>query len=352
MRGLFLNTEPAICSIHESGKMIYAALTKSKCHRIDYLEMSWGKNKIPGGYDFYIYNYHYATTAWIKASQLKSLPGTKICVVLEVSPNDPFVLTPKDIFDAYMVIDPTIKREGNVYPFPRPLEHQDIKPYISKAFPVIGSFGLLGSGKGFPEIVEAVGKEFDHAVIRFNFAPATHALYDVDAVLSECRKKLKPGIELNITNNFMSKKELIAWLSKNTLNVFLYTRDMPGLAATTDQAIASGRPLAISRNDTFRHILPYVTPYPERSLKESIRVSTKEIYRMQTDWSMKAFALTFDKMIKSIAVFKTPKEDIVIPRRNFMVQYFATTIFPTIVRVKKAAERRAFGKEIITIGKH
>ena len=346
MKGLFLNSESAICSINESGKMIFNALQQSIEHTFDYQEISEKKNVVPGGYDFYIFNYHFVTTSWIKTKLLKELPGTKICVVLEVSPDNPFVLTPKDDFDAYMVIDPTVRREGNVFPFPRPLEEVTIKPYIEKEIPVIGSFGLLGSGKGFPNIVDAVCEEFDKAHIRFNFPPAKYALYDPESVITDCKSGLKPGVTLEVTWNFMDKETLINWLGQNTLNVFLYTRNMPGLAATTDQAISSGRPLAISNNNTFRHILPYITPYPERTLEESIRDSIPEVKRMQHDWSRNEFARVFGDMVSDIVLKSTPELPFAIPKRSWVYQYWSNNLFPYIVRTKKQTERRIFGHEL------
>jgi hypothetical protein len=346
MKGLFLNSESAICSINESGKMIFNALRQSIEHTFDYQEISEKKNVVPGGYDFYIFNYHFVTTSWIKTKLLKELPGTKICVVLEVSPDNPFVLTPKDDFDAYMVIDPTVKREGNVFPFPRPLEEVTADPHIEKEIPVIGSFGLLGSGKGFPDIVDAVCEEFDKAHIRFNFPPAKYALYDPESVISDCKSRLKPGVTLEVTRDFMNKETLINWLGQNTLNVFLYTRNMPGLAATTDQAISSGRPLAISNNNTFRHILPYITSYPERTLKESIRNSIPEVKRMQHDWSRNEFVMTFDDMISDIDLKPTAEHSFAIPKRNGIYQYWSNNLFPYIVRTKKHTERWIFGHEL------
>src|SRR5262249_57082534 len=91
--------------------------------------------------------------------------------------------------------------------------------------------------------------------------------------------------------------DLIRWCARNNLNAFLYERAMPGLAAATDQALSSGRPIAVSANDTFRHLHDYVKPYPFRSLKESIRLSGPEVARMQADWSQAAFAPTFETVL-------------------------------------------------------
>ena len=112
-----------------------------------------------------------------------------------------------------------------------------------------------------------------------------------------CKKVAKKGIEVIVTNEYMTKEELINWCSQNTLNCFLYNRNQPGLSATTDQAISSGRPLAISNNPTFRHIHPYIKPYPYQSLKESINHSQSQVLKIQNDWHPLNFARQFEKVL-------------------------------------------------------
>ena len=111
------------------------------------------------------------------------------------------------------------------------------------------------------------------------------------------KKTAKKGVQVEITRDYMSKEELIEWCSQNTLNCFLYDRNMPGLSATTDQAISSGRPLAVSVNDTFRHVTTFIKAYPDRSLKESIAVSQPEVLQIQRAWAPKNFALKFEQVL-------------------------------------------------------
>jgi len=86
----------------------------------------------------------------------------------------------------------------------------------------------------------------------------------------------------------MSDDQLIDWCAGNTLNCFFYTRDLPGLAATTDQVIIAGAPVLVSTNTTFRHIHKYAQPYPTQSLKDAILNGAQNIEQMQKDWSPKA----------------------------------------------------------------
>jgi FkbM family methyltransferase len=128
-------------------------------------------------------------------------------------------------------------------------------------------------------------------------------MYD-ELVNSLKKYPTKDGIKVNITNHFYEKEELVKWCAQNTLNVFLYNRNIQGLSATTDQAITSGRPMAISTDNTFRHIHQYIKPYPFQSLKESIADTDSQILKLQNDWSQANFALRFKKILNDYGVKK------------------------------------------------
>jgi len=232
-------------------------------------------------------------------------------MVLEVLPGDPFILCPRTHFDLYCVLDPSLKiRQSNVIAFPRPLEQVTIKPHSPNPIPVIGSFGFATRGKGFQHVVDSVNREFDEAVIKINipfgsFVPDSEAY---SAKLADiCRSRAKAGIQVLVTHQYFSKEELIDWCRQNTLNCFLYDRNMPGLAATTDQAIVSEQPLAISKNDTFRHILAYLPSYPEWSLKRSIEESGPIVKRIKSDWSPENFKHLFEVSLSQFLRKNRPK---------------------------------------------
>ena len=301
LRGLFINNPKAKDSIHESGMMVYKCLQLSQQFAIDYIEVNAAEREIKKGYDFYFFNYHPHTMAWLDTRPLQKELGTVITMILEVSPGDAFIMCPKNDFSFYCALDPTIKSKGKLYAFPRPLESINFKlPVVKNEIPVIGSFGFSTKGKGFELVVEAVNKEFDRARVRINipfgdFVPDSESY---SAYLSElCKGKAKPGIDVEVTHDFMSKEDLIKWCANNDLNCFLYDRNMPGLAATTDQAIITGKPLAVSGNDTFRHITAYLTPYPKWSLKASLNNSAAAVEQMKTDWSPENFTKRFDRLL-------------------------------------------------------
>lgn len=340
MKGLFLNTKKANCSIHESGKMCYDCLKLSDKYSLDYQEIHEGAREISSDYDFFIFNYHQVTMGWLDTSYIKTLPGIKFTIVLEVLPDDPFVMCPKGHFNGYIVLDPTLRMNyGNVYSFPRPLEKFDLTfDQISPEIPTIGTFGFATKGKGFEKVIDAVNREFDKAKIRINIPKSDYvATNDFQLYVKKLKEyPTKNDVEIEITHEYYEKEELIKWCGENTINVFLYSRNIPGLSATTDQAIASGKPVAVSTDVTFRHIHQYLTPYPFQTIKDSIKNSTDKIRLIKKEWAPKKFAERFESIIKYLKVNKTvvSKSIIKLPRKNRVGQrtrIFMSEFIPPIV---------------------
>lgn len=313
-----MNTPKANCSIYESGVMIYKSLLLSKRYNLDYLEIDEKHRDVANQYDFYAFNCHHATMGWLNTKCIRSLTGMKITFVLEVLPNDPFVLCPEKDFDAYCVLDPTMNvADKRVYAFTRPLEMiESNTSYQESKIPIIGTFGFATPGKGFELVVEAVNREFNEAMVRINMPYGTYTdspslnfakMRYANYLKELCQKAAKKSVRVIVTHDYLTKEELIAWCGQNTLNCFLYNRNQPGLAATTDQAISSGRPLAVSTNETFRHIHPYITPYPFQSLKESIESSRPHVLKMQRDWAPKNFVIKFEAVLHDCNLFSTTR---------------------------------------------
>lgn len=322
LKGLFINCIEAQDSIFASGKMAYDCLVGSDKYSLDYVEISKENLTLGGEYDFYFFNYHFATMPWLETRSLKRvLPGVVITMVLEVSPNDPFVFCSPDDFDIYCVLDPTLHSEAeNVFAFPRPLEKFGADPrYEPREIPLIGSFGLGTHGKGFEHVVDAVNREFDEAEVRINIPFAVYS--DKDGSYAKhlaqiCKRRSKDGIAVTVTHDYMTKQELIDWCGENTINCFFYDRNVPGLAATTDQAIASGRPLLVSKNNTFRHIQKFIKPFPYQTIREAIEKTETSVAQIQHEWSPKKFRERFEYVLEKCRVEKKQTshvEDVSLP---------------------------------------
>ncbi|WP_311029268.1 glycosyltransferase [Mesorhizobium koreense] len=320
--------------------MIYECVAKDEDYWLDYLSLDMfdvdlfaKKGKIhrlsadevdepADGYDFWVFNWHFFTMGSILPIEVLSrLAGPKFCIVLELDPQDPLKLTPKG-FDGYIALDPHVERTSRIFPFPRPLEHEPRKPLpsVTDRPPVIGSFGFGTPGKGFELLVELVNREFDRATVRINIPPGTYthfyAIHDQEYpkhIEAMCRKIAKPGIDIVFSYDFLDTDALVDWCAANDLNCFMYTRQQTGLSATTDQAVASGRPLLTLANDTFRHIHSDIRPYPETGLREALTSTTEGVARLQQNWSRENFRRTFHEMLESFGL-PLPASNAAAPR--------------------------------------
>jgi hypothetical protein len=112
INGIFYNSNKSLCSIHESGKMVFDILKKSENYTLDYSE----DKIITNTYDFLIYNNHYIVNNWITKDLLKLFKGKTFCIVTEVNLHDknPIVNEP-DYFDHYIVLDTTINETNKIH---------------------------------------------------------------------------------------------------------------------------------------------------------------------------------------------------------------------------------------------
>lgn len=329
LKGVFVNTADAQCSIYESGRMIFNNLKESDLYHVDYFSIddfdiaafdqsgrfrrADGSGEALYEYDFYVFNWHFITMApFIDPASISKLPRPKFTVVIELAPNDPLQLVPKGVFDGYLSLEPSADSALGIFTFPRPLEGDPwTGPLVKNEIPVIGSFGFGTPGKGFELLVEAVNREFERAIVRVNIPRGTYVATDSHHkqdypryIESICKKIAKPGIEVRFTFDFMRRESLVSWCAENDLNCFMYTRAQPGLSATTDQAITSGRPLLTLSNDTFRHIHRYIPPYPTVGLRQAISTTAPQVAKIQRDWSREAFRDVFHQMLEAFGLIK------------------------------------------------
>lgn len=296
MRGIFYNSPKSQCSIYESGLMIYNALKLSSMYTIDYTE----EKVMLHDYDFAIFNYHPYVNSWITKSELDKYKGQTFGIVLEVGHHVDLMPNTAKIFQKYIVIDPTITDTHNIFGFPRPIERYPRKTEYPPEV-TIGSFGFATQGKRWAEVLEQTNKTFDNATIKINipyatFVPNCHN--EINKIREHLLSiKLKPYVKLKLTHDYLDKTELIDWCAENTANCFPYYRDLAGLAAVTDQAISAQKPILITNNPAFRHLLKYIEPYTEIGFKEAMIKSITGVYQMYNDWSPITFCQKFERIL-------------------------------------------------------
>jgi len=307
-RGLFLNQKRAACSIYESGKMIYDILrdTTLNDYTFDYMETDAVMSNVPmKSYDFFVINWHNHTLP-IPREILTRYATLKIAVVVEVSNNDYIPFTP-EIFDAYMVIDPTKDRVKKFFPFPRPVISTSTLNLLDPKKLTFGSFGLFSDSfkeeKRFYEIVDAANNTGEECIVRINLPVATYTYTALESIVKYAdflKSRAKPKVEVIVTHNYFDRKGLIQWLSQHNINCFPYYRERPGLSAVTDQALSAGRAIMTTECNTFRHLHKYISHYPKQSYTELMSSTLPGVKQMQIEWSGEQFRYKFNNMLKEL----------------------------------------------------
>jgi hypothetical protein len=305
MRGIFYNSKKALCSIWESGIMCYNTLKHSTKYTLDYSEDC----NLDFSYDFAIFNEHHHTNKWISEEMIHNFNKPTFCIVTEVAFSSNIIRFNSPFYSNYIVIDPTINETEKIHSFCRPIEDFNIPNdiVINYDIPFIFSFGFATLGKEWYKIVELVQKDYDNANIHFNiprgtFIPEQMHITEINKIKDECKNILKkPGIKLKITQDNLSKDELLTLCSKSTINCFFYNRQhifSAGISAVTDQAISSGRPLFVTGDCTFRHIHKYIDYYPNIGIKEAIEKTQQGVLKMKNEWSNSIFLNKFENILE------------------------------------------------------
>lgn len=260
MRILFVSRKSKRCGVADYGLRVYTILKQR--FDIELREVEGETNT--DDYDIVIWNYHFATLPWVvNKNQLRT--NKHILIYHE----GPMLYTANAIINS----DSTCSEQHRMFSSPRPLfEGIEFEDKVND-MPTIGSFGFGFADKCYWRIAEMVSKEYDRAIIKLNIPFAEFgdingevAKREVDKV----RSYLKPGIELQVSHDYLSHTDLLKFLRSNDINLFMYDElQTRGLSSTIDYALSVKKPIGISRSSMFRH-LPREICVEDSSIKEVI----------------------------------------------------------------------------------
>lgn len=306
MKILFLNHKKSQCGVYEIGKRIFSLLDIS----VTYLEVnSFEEYSNIINYvnpDIIIYNYVGATMPFLNPVITNYYSNIKHIGIIHDSFN--FIPEVEAIFDAWIVHDltnttPSKKKFLTVRPIPRFVRETEIDlENIS-----IGSHGFpVSPWKMYDVIVEWTNYNFDKATINLNLPIASFGgtIEQAKQIANLCKSKItKPNITLNISHNyFETEKELINWLSKNTMNVYFYNDTVYnnlGVAGSADLAIAAQSSLAVNSAYMYRHLNTKLGICSKNNMRNFVE-NYKEVQKIYEEWSPERMTNDYKKMIETI----------------------------------------------------
>lgn len=331
---LFITHKKSQCWVYEFWKNISDELIKSKKYKFIRVEC-WNLSELKDSIKKYnpsaiIYNYHPSVMSWltrriipiyIYRSNIINIKIPQIWIIHEVTE----IITNKasfkkqkyifkwsslinTLFDYYIAPDPTIKNKNNIFTTGRliPL-YKNIFPIPN--IPTIWSFWFWTSNKWFEKIVEQVQKEFNEAIINFNIPFADYwdrSWENAKIIANNCENILKnKNIQLNITHNFFTKNDMLDFLAKNTINIFLYQNpsyESRWISSVIENALAVQRPICISKSLMFRHVIntqPSIC-IDDSSIKNIIENWFDPLRKYYELWNSKNIVLEYENIINNI----------------------------------------------------
>lgn len=307
---LFINHKKSQCGVYEFGRNIGLALEKSSKHTFLYFECGAEteleaiiKKENPV---LIIYNYHPSTMAWLNVAITKKYKCPQIGIIHEVTQQ---VADKADnsLFNFHIAHDPTLLLKNPlVFKAGRLIPRYENK-FEPPPVPTIGSFGFAGK-KGQRKIVEMVQEEFDEAIIRLNIPFASFGDRDgamAKAIADDCRSVLrKPNVKLEISHAFLEESRLLDFLAQNTINLFLYedVGEQRGVSGATDLALAVKRPIGISFNTMFRHVLdakPSIC-VADTAIKTIIANGVAGLEKYYLEWSEEVLCWDYERITNNV----------------------------------------------------
>jgi hypothetical protein len=299
---LMVNHRTESCGVYQYGKRLFSRALRSKRYEVNCIEVDskwefehWVNQLNP---QIIMYNYYPSTMPWLDEGVIRQhRPRKQLCLFHEAPVHHLG-------FDLVVHQEPNNPIEG----FINISRHiPEYTPYLPvPEVPTFGSFGFGLGGKGFDKLVDKVSAEYERAIVRLHIPYAAFGDSDghgARAWVSACRQRIHPGIELDADHGFISEISLLDWLSQNTINCFFYDENYGrGISGTADYALASGRPLAITRSWQFKHLWE-VEPrvlIEGRTLQEMIDQGTKHLEVFKKMWGGTRVTDDFERIFDQV----------------------------------------------------
>jgi hypothetical protein len=255
------------CGISLTGSLFANILTTHPIYHVEVIYTENPNDVIDKLKDYnpnaVIFNYDPGPMPWVAQINVREIcPNAKgFCVVYNeanqlseswnpnTNPNWQYMLT----------FDPTIRESDYAFSLTHILPPAPTTPYIESDIPIIGWHGFPAPHKGIPRLALQIQEEFDEAIFRLHMPDGYFAMkfgldYPRKTVESFIGLITKPGIKVEISDNWLDDQGIVNWLSQNTVNCYFFDMDSPsiGMSGSLDYAIAACRPIAITRCHEFK----------------------------------------------------------------------------------------------------
>lgn len=303
------------CGVYQHGKRMVDILQGSEKYRfvgvrcdglIDFsnawhltVKATWSQPVVT------IYNYYPGTLDWCHNCINGEWPGVHIGMAHEITHADAH--TPRAPFKRWIVTDPSFPDSDIYFKTVRPLPSYSgsVKPPEDRL--TIGSFGYAFPNKGFEKVLwAAAGEFFADCTVRMHVT-VPHFDGGIGAAYLEYLKQYLGGMSslggprIELTTDHLGDQGLLDFLAGNHLNCLFYDENPGrGISSAVDWCVASGRPLAITQSEQFRHLKEYLIPWPHCGLRESLGHTRANVRELKSAWSHERFIADYEGIVDTL----------------------------------------------------
>lgn len=335
---LFVNHKNSRCGVYEYGRNVYRCIKESKAFDFIYVEAgSFGellksikkyKPKV------IIYNYMLSTMSWsylktpvknvylnrfydIPVIQIGMIHSVEQFVADEATGRKRFV-TRQDynkLFDYYIAPDPTLLLKNPlVYKTGRPLMRYENK-FPLPTVPTFATAGFAKKSLNYIAFIQKVQNEYDEAVIKINIPKGDFTEECFQQIKRQLMENVtKEGIRLEVTRNFFSTKELLDFLAQSTANFYVYAngarrkREARGISSALDNALSVRRPVIVSNDSMYKHILTELDVDIDRhSIHEIIDGGFVKFETLYRAWQPECMLWEYERIVTDICSHDRPR---------------------------------------------
>ena len=281
------------CGIYQYADSVYEILKTSKNYEFEFLATDSYRefNDRVSVVDPYaiIYNHHPSTLNWLNngiTRPIANLTKTKQLAIVGHEHVNKFTG-----INSYIFTDPRKETSGDEYAGVPPISYYDDIQY-SKPNNVlkIGTSGISNVTKNLEQIIGLINEQFSEDVI-LNLHLANGAYVDPSGGLSNsleqaCRKLAKSNVQINVTQEFFNKKDLITWLNQNDINLYWYrTPNVPGVSGSVDRALASKKPFGVNDSTFLSHTRRDFNDLTKTSIKDIVAGGIEPFQEFYDAWN-------------------------------------------------------------------
>jgi len=309
---LILNHDKIKCGTYQFCKRVYNLAAMSEKVNYIYREIPYGDLKDHSesrslyisilneiNPDFIIYNYHWDRMPWLQETDITENKKAKHYFIW----HDGSMMKNYDKYLLFGSRPPTMDyfMQGRTALLPRPLYIYNGN-YPTNDTVTIGSFGFAFNHKNFHTIAPLVGKYFQRSIVNLHF---TNPYFGdtpgnrLEDIINLCYKSnTNPNIQLNITTDFWDDSMLLEFLAGNDMNIFMYDISVqnPGISSAIDYALSVKRPIAISNNMMFNHIMSDDILVEKTPLSDILSKGTNPLEGLYRAWDTSLFTKEMEEL--------------------------------------------------------